>query len=89
MLNQIVSQIQKTASLVEEITVSSREQSHGTGEVKLAIQQLNRVVQQYVASSEELTASAEQLSDQASSLIDIMKYFTVEEEENDVELLEE
>jgi methyl-accepting chemotaxis protein len=74
LLEAIVPEIQKTAKLVQEISLSGIEQSSGAAEVNNALQQLNYVIQQNAATSEEMAASSEELSSQAEHLRDIIKF---------------
>jgi methyl-accepting chemotaxis protein len=75
LLDRIVPDIQRTATLVGEISAASRQQSGGTEQLDRAIQQLDRVTQQNAASAEELSATAEELSGQAQSLQDSVAFF--------------
>lgn len=68
LLKQIVPDVQRTASLVTEITTASRQQSTGTEQLRRAIQQLDVVTQQNAASAEEISATAEELSAQSNAL---------------------
>ncbi len=78
-LLKLVPDIQKTAELVQEISVASREQDVGSGEINTALQQLDQVVQQSAASAEELASSAEELSAQVANQREAMSFFTLEE----------
>jgi methyl-accepting chemotaxis protein len=77
LLERIVPDIQRTATLVGEISVASRQQSGGTEQLDRAIQQLDKVTQQNAASAEELSATAEELSGQAKSLQDSVAFFRI------------
>jgi methyl-accepting chemotaxis protein len=79
-LAAIVPEIQKTASLVQEIAAASIEQNSGAEQVNSAIQQLNQVTQQNAAASEEMATSSEELASQADQLLEIVSYFKLEEE---------
>jgi len=68
MLSKIVPDIQKTATLVQEISAASREQTAGTEQINEGMQQLDTVVQQNSSASEEMAATAEELSAQAEEL---------------------
>lgn len=68
MLATMVPNIQKTASLIQEISAASLEQSSGTDQINQAMQQLDTVIQQNAGASEEMAATAEELSAQAESL---------------------
>lgn len=68
-------EIEKTAKLVEEITVSSMEQRVGADQINSAIQHLNQVTQQNAAVSEEMASSAEELNVRAVQLIDVIAFF--------------
>lgn len=74
-LLKLVPDIQKTAELVQEISVASREQDTGSGEINRAIQQLDQTVQRSAASAEELAASAGELTRQAEDQRQIMRFF--------------
>ena len=77
LLTQIVPEIQRTASLVQEISAASVEQSSGANQVNSAIQQLNQVTQQNAAAAEELASGAEELSGQAEMLKDFVAFFKI------------
>jgi len=78
-LLKLVPDIQKTAELVQEISLASREQDTGSGEINKAIQQLDQTVQQSAASAEELAASAGELTSQAEEQRESMRFFTLAE----------
>ncbi|MBF0464067.1 MAG: MCP four helix bundle domain-containing protein [Nitrospirae bacterium] len=75
MLKALVPDIQKTSELVQEITLSSKEQSAGADQVNTAIQQLDKVIQQNAASSEHMSSTAEELSAQAEQLQSSIGFF--------------
>nr|WP_321513285.1 methyl-accepting chemotaxis protein [uncultured Pseudodesulfovibrio sp.] len=77
MLTRLVPDIQRTAQLVEEITVASNEQSAGASQINNAIRQLDSVVQQNAAASEEMSSTSEQLSVQAIQLQETLSFFTL------------
>jgi methyl-accepting chemotaxis protein len=72
---EVIPKIEKTTSLVHEISAASLEQNNGAGQVNNAIQQLNSITQQNASSSEELATSAEQLAGQAEQLRDSVSFF--------------
>ncbi|MEW6593551.1 MAG: methyl-accepting chemotaxis protein [Thermodesulfobacteriota bacterium] len=80
MLKKMVPDIQRTATLVQEISASCREQDAGTAQISDAIQQLDQVIQQNASASEEMAATAEELSGQAAQLQDAIAYFRMEQE---------
>jgi len=80
LLREIVPQIEKTAQLVQEITSASMEQSSGTNQMNLAINQLNQIAQVNAASSEEMATSAEELSSQAEQLKDVISFFKIDDD---------
>ena len=65
-LQSMVPDIQRTAELVQEISVASREQDSGAQQINKAIAQLDTVIQNNASLSEEFSASSEEISDQAS-----------------------
>ncbi|MGV1100516.1 methyl-accepting chemotaxis protein [Thiovibrio sp. JS02] len=68
MLAKILPDIQKTATLVQEISAASVEQNAGTEQINQGMQQLDTVVQQNSSVSEEMAATAEELSAQSEEL---------------------
>ncbi len=74
-LVDLVPDIQKTAELVQEISVAAREQDTGANEINTALQQLDMVVQQSASSSEQLASAAGQLSSISSEQQQSMAFF--------------
>ena len=83
MLHKLVPEILKTAELVQEISVASREQDVGADEINHALQQLDTVVQQSAASSEEMASTSEELSAQSEQLRESMNFFKLDESDDD------
>ena len=78
LLDELVPNVQKTSSLVEEITASSLEQDLGARQVNGAIQQLNQIAQQNAGSAEEMASRAEKMLEQAEELREIVAFFRTE-----------
>lgn len=78
-LDEIVREIESMSTLVNEISVSSNEETSEVHQILQAIEQLNQVIQENAAASEEMSSSAEELSAQAEKLREAMAYFSVEE----------
>jgi len=66
MLDGMVPDIQKTADLVQEISVASREQDAGAQQINQAMTQLDTVIQANASISEEFSATSEEISSQAT-----------------------
>jgi methyl-accepting chemotaxis protein len=77
MLIKLVPDIERTASLVAEISAASREQNTGAEQINIAIQQLDQVTQRNASASEEMSATSEELSAQAQQLQSTMAFFVV------------
>jgi methyl-accepting chemotaxis protein len=75
LLQKIVPDIQKTASLVQEISASSMEQNSGANQINNAIMQLNQVTQQNASAAEEMSSSAEELAGQAEQLRELVSFY--------------
>lgn len=75
LLEKMVPDIQNTAKLVEEITLSSAEQAQGIYQISNAVNQLDQAAQQNASGSEQLAATAEELNDQAAQLQQVMAFF--------------
>ena len=77
MLAALVPDIERTWTLVQEISAATLEQATGANQVNTAIEQLDKVTQRNTAASEELTATAEQLAGQADHLQAAMSFFKI------------
>ncbi len=76
-LKSLVPDIQKTAELVQEISVSAKEQDTGANEINQSLQQLDSVVSRSAASASELSKSASELSQHAEQQRKAMRFFTL------------
>ncbi len=76
-MDEILPDIEKTLSLVNEITIASIEQNSGAEQVNSAVQQLNSITQQSAANSEEMAGNSEELAAQAEQLKQIISFFKV------------
>ncbi|TYP73938.1 methyl-accepting chemotaxis protein [Paenibacillus methanolicus] len=76
-LVQIVSGIERVATLVGDIAISSNEQASGISQINQGIMQVSQVVQTNSATSEESAAASEELSSQASMLKEMVGRFTL------------
>lgn len=77
MLSKMVPDIRKNAELVQEISAASTEQRAGVEQINLAIQQLDKVIQQNSSNSNELAGTAEELSRQSLQLQDDISFFKI------------
>jgi methyl-accepting chemotaxis protein len=73
----MVPEIKKTADIISEIAMDSREQQVSAVQISTALMQLNSSVQKLSSSSEETAANSEELSGQASKLLDLVSYFKI------------
>jgi len=74
-LNEMLPEIQKTATLVQEIASASDEQATGVKQISQAIIQLDSAIQLNAAASEQLAATAEELNDQSRALMEQVGFF--------------
>ncbi|NJK95322.1 MAG: HAMP domain-containing protein [Bacteroidales bacterium] len=72
---KIIPDIQRTATLVQEIAAASSEQSAGATQIAAAIEQLSKVTQQNSAAAEEMSSTAEELASQAEMLNETIAFF--------------
>jgi len=77
MLRDMVPDIEKTAELIQEISVASSEQNTGAEQINAALQQLDHVVQQNAAASEEMASTSADLANQAHGLQQVTAFFKV------------
>ena len=69
-LSDIVTNVQKVNTLIEEIATASEEQTNGINQVSRAVIEMDKVTQQNAASAEETAAASEELSSQAQNLME-------------------
>ncbi len=82
MLHRLVPNIERTATLVQEISAASAEQQTGAEQINTALQQLQSVIQQNASASEEMAATSEELSSQAQQMLSSVDRFQVGEPED-------
>ena len=78
MLNDLVPRIAQTADLVQEISVSAKEEDSGITQINKAIQQLNHVVQDNVMAADDIAATSAGLAHQAEQLYKAIRFFKLE-----------
>jgi len=76
-MEELVPEIEKTSSLVDEISSASLEQNMGIQQISSALQQLNNGTQQNASLAETLANSADALSEFASELQRQVSYFKI------------
>jgi len=76
-LQNVIPEISKSADLVNEILIASREQQSEAEIVNASMSQLTGITNQNSALAEETSASAEQLTAQAERLKDIISVFKI------------
>ena len=81
LMSEIIPQIEETTTLVQQITNASKEQSEGTNQVNMTIQDLNNITQQNATTAEEMASSAEELLGQSVQLAEIISFFNVKNQD--------
>ncbi|RQP25277.1 methyl-accepting chemotaxis protein [Piscinibacter terrae] len=74
-MGNIMSQVQRVAEMIREISLSAQEQTGGISQVTTAVTQLDQVTQQNAALVEQSAAASESLKHQASSLVNAVSAF--------------
>ena len=75
MLSGLVPDIEKTAALVSEISVATRELAGGSAQITTSVQALDQTTQQNTAAAEELSSGAAELAAQSESMRRTMEFF--------------
>jgi methyl-accepting chemotaxis protein len=75
LLARIVLGVQKTATLVQDISAATREQDVGAAQVSTALEQLDQVIRTNAASAEQMSATSDQLAKQAEQLQSAIAFF--------------
>ncbi|HOD55302.1 MAG TPA: methyl-accepting chemotaxis protein, partial [Candidatus Cloacimonadota bacterium] len=78
--NLIKENFKKVKEIVNHITTSSEEQSHGVQQVNSAVMEMNKVTQQNAANAEESASASEELSSQANELQGMVTQFKISQE---------
>ena len=81
-LNKIVSSVEQTVNLGEEIAQASAEQASGIAQINQGVEQMSQVVQTNSATAEEGAAASEELSGQAELLKEKIGQFKLKDEKN-------
>jgi methyl-accepting chemotaxis protein len=76
-ISNIVPRVEKSTTLINEISVASLEQSSGASQINDSVMQLNNSSQLSASSAEELAATATELDEHSNKLNVLMKYFTI------------
>lgn len=74
-IQEVVTNVQRATSLVEEIAGATQEQSTALNEINKAVLQMDEVTQQNAALVEEAAAAAESLDAQAHTLTEVVARF--------------
>ncbi len=82
-LRGIVASVKQVSEIVSEIAAASAEQATGIDEINTAITQMDEVTQQNAALVEQNTAAAQSLLQQAKELENLMRFFTLSEDESE------
>jgi methyl-accepting chemotaxis protein len=78
MMAELTPDIERTATLVGEISAASKEQSTGIDQVNQALGQLDSIIQRNAATAEQLSSMAEELSSQAEVMIETVSFFRID-----------
>jgi methyl-accepting chemotaxis protein len=77
-MQEIVAQVDRVSTLIQEISSASAEQTSGFGQVSQAVSQLDTVTQQNAALVEESAAAATSLQQQADKLVGAVRAFRLQ-----------
>jgi methyl-accepting chemotaxis protein len=78
-LTALVPAIRKTAELVQEVAVASRDQAAGVNRMNEAMGRVDQVTQRVASAAEELSSTAGELASQAEALQQLIAFFRVGE----------
>ncbi|PWD98081.1 methyl-accepting chemotaxis protein [Marinilabilia rubra] len=85
MLMSLTPEIEKTAGLIQEISVASLEQVSGVEQINNALQQLNQVTQRNAANSEEINSAAQRIDKLSERLERAISVFSLRNEKGNEE----
>jgi methyl-accepting chemotaxis protein len=84
LLDQLAPDVQKSFSLVREISSSSAEQRSGAEQINAALAQLNQVTQQNASSAEELSSAANNFNNQSEKLKETVSFFRLDKKGEEI-----
>ncbi len=70
--DKVISIINQLKEIIQEVTVSSKEQTMGIEQINLTVSAMGEVTQTNASSSEESAAASEQLSSQAQNMMNVV-----------------
>ena len=77
-MNEIVTNVQRVATMIGEISIASNEQQSGIDQINTAVTHLDQMTQQNSALVEQSAAAAACLQEQAAALVDTVRVFRLE-----------
>jgi hypothetical protein len=77
-LTDIVTNVKKVSSLIDEISIASSEQSEGIDQVSKAVHEMDQVTQQNAATAEETASASEEMSAQSQTLLEQVRILSNE-----------
>ncbi|MFL6693918.1 MAG: methyl-accepting chemotaxis protein [Ramlibacter sp.] len=85
-MDQIVAEVRRVTTLIQELAAAAREQASGLDEVNRAVTQMDHVTQQNAALVEQASAAAESLKQQSQQLVGAVAVFQLPDEGGDAAL---
>ena len=77
-MDEIVTSVLRVTDIMGEITMASREQEMGIGQINQAVSEMDTVTQQNAALVEEAAAAAQSLQEQSVRLADVVSVFRLD-----------
>jgi len=77
-MDEIVTSVMRVTDIMGEITMASREQEMGIGQINQAVSEMDTVTQQNAALVEEAAAAAQSLQEQSARLADVVSVFRLD-----------
>ncbi|MCU4175851.1 methyl-accepting chemotaxis protein [Carboxylicivirga sp. N1Y90] len=78
LVSQTLPDIEKTAELIHEVNIASKEQNMSTEQINSTIIELNRATQLNASTAEDMASSADELNSQAQQFKEIVSFFKIE-----------
>ncbi|MGK5090564.1 methyl-accepting chemotaxis protein [Deltaproteobacteria bacterium TL4] len=78
-LQGIINAVTEVSDMIENISVSSREQADGIKEINYALSEMGKLTQQNATLIEEIAAASQMTADQGQELMELMNFFNIED----------
>jgi len=82
-LKEIIKSVEQVNRVIQEISAASTEQKQGMSQINVAVTEMDSMTQQNASLVEETASASEEMSNQAVELLELVKFFKIDESKGD------